>query len=169
MSTNLPSLSLPDAGWTGSAPDPLARPALYDGILWRRSFAYLVDACIIGMIDLAIHIGLIMLGIASLGLLLPIVLLGLYLATFLTVAILYDTLLVGGPKSATLGMRLFDIEARNWLGPRPDHGQAFLNSLLFYISISFTSFLILAVALFTPRHRALHDYLSGIVLVRRSV
>jgi uncharacterized RDD family membrane protein YckC len=169
LSTNLPSLSLPDAGWTGGAPDPLARPALYDGILWRRSFAYLVDACIIGVIDLAIHVGLVMLGIASLGLLLPIVLLGLYLATFLTVAILYDTLLVGGPKSATLGMRLFDVEARNWPGPRPDYLQAFLNSALFYVSISFTSFLILAVALFTPRHRALHDYLSGMVFVRRSL
>jgi uncharacterized RDD family membrane protein YckC len=168
LSTNLQSLSLPDAGWTGSAPDPLARPALYDGILWRRSFAYLVDACLILAINVAIHVGLILVGIVTLGLLLPIVLLAMSVIMFVTVAVLYDTLCVGGPKSATPGMRLFDVEARTWLGPRPDYLQAFLNSVLFYVSVSFTSFLILAVALFTPRHRALHDYLSGMVFVRRS-
>jgi uncharacterized RDD family membrane protein YckC len=169
LSTNLPSLSLSDAGWTGGASDPLARPALYDGILWRRSFAYLVDACIILAINVAIHVGLIMVGIVTLGLLLPIVLLAMSFIMFVSVAVLYDTLSIGGPKSATPGMRLFDVEARHWLGPRPDYLQAFLNSALFYVSISFTSFLILAVALFTPRHRALHDYLSGMVFVRRSL
>ena len=32
----------------GALPDPLALPVLYDGILWRRPLAYLIDAAIIG-------------------------------------------------------------------------------------------------------------------------
>jgi uncharacterized RDD family membrane protein YckC len=37
------------ATWTDAAPDPLGFPALYDGLLWRRALAYLVDIVVIGM------------------------------------------------------------------------------------------------------------------------
>ena len=34
--------------WTGALPDPFAFPVLFDGLLWRRPLAYLIDAAIIG-------------------------------------------------------------------------------------------------------------------------
>jgi uncharacterized RDD family membrane protein YckC len=160
-------LSLRDAAWTGDAPDPLARPSLFDGILSRRSLAYLIDVAILLAANLAVHAVLIVLGILSLGTMW--LALGPLMAfiSFIPLAIAYDTWLVGGKSSATFGMRWLDVEARAWDGKRPDIWQAFLNSAVFYATISFTGFIILLVGLFTPRHRAVHDYLSGIVMVRR--
>ena len=167
MSTsNLPGLTLAEPAWSGEAPDPLIKPALYDGILSRRSAAYLVDLAILVAIDLAIHTLLIVVGVLSLGTLwlalgpiLPFI-------SFIPIAVAYDTWLIGGARSATLGMRWLDVEFRGWNGAKPEYWQAFLNSALFYATISFTGFLILLIGLFTPRHRAVHDYLSGMVAVR---
>jgi uncharacterized RDD family membrane protein YckC len=165
--SNLPSLSLSEPAWSGEAPDPLAKPALYDGILSRRSWAYIVDLLILVALDLAIHTLLIVLGILSLGALWLAMGPLLAAVSFIPIAVAYDTILIGGKSSATLGMRWLDVEARGFDGARPDLWQAFLNSALFYATISFTGLLVLLVALFTPRHRAVHDYLSGIVMVRR--
>jgi len=41
--------------------------------------------------------------------------------TFLTVALAYNTLFIGGGEGATPGMRLFGIEARGLNGGRPDY------------------------------------------------
>jgi uncharacterized RDD family membrane protein YckC len=87
--------------------------------------------------------------------------------TLLTVALAYDTLLVGGGEAATLGMRLFGIEARGLDGQRPDYLQAFLMTALFYATALPTSFLLPLVALFTERNRTAHDILSGITVIRR--
>jgi len=51
-------------------------------------------------------------------------------------------------------------------GGRPDFAQALIFSLLFYATMALTSWLILLVALLTPRKRALHDLLSGLVILR---
>ncbi|MGH6933212.1 MAG: RDD family protein [Dongiaceae bacterium] len=165
--SNLPTLSLAEPAWSGDAPDPLAKPALYDGILAHRSMAYLVDLGILLALDLTIHVLLILLGVLSLGTLWLVMGPLIALVSFIPIAIAYDTLLIGGKSSATFGMRWFDVEARGWDGRRPDLWQALLNSALFYATITFTGLLILLVALFTPRHRAAHDYLSGIVMIRR--
>ncbi|HEY2110858.1 MAG TPA: hypothetical protein VGH25_03920, partial [Dongiaceae bacterium] len=45
MSQYLTSDRLP-----GSLPDPFAYPVLFDGLLWRRPLAYLIDAAIIGVL-----------------------------------------------------------------------------------------------------------------------
>jgi uncharacterized RDD family membrane protein YckC len=50
------------------------------------------------------------------------------------------------------------------LGP-PTPLQALLSVLLYYLTLA-TSGLLLVVALFTIRHRTLHDLLSGLVVVR---
>ena len=50
------------------------------------------------------------------------------------------------------------------LGP-PTVLQALLSVLLFYLTMA-TSGLLLVVALFTIRHRTLHDLVSGLVVVR---
>jgi uncharacterized RDD family membrane protein YckC len=149
--------------WTGVPPDPLAHPELYDGLLWRRSFAYLFDVIIIGLLLLAGWSSLILLGVLSFGLLLPLVPL---LVALIPVA--YHALQVGGRHHATLGMRLFDLEVKTWSGGQPDVWQGFLMAALFYATLAVTCSLILLVALFNDRRRTVHDYLAGVVVVRRT-
>ncbi|MGH6961020.1 MAG: RDD family protein, partial [Dongiaceae bacterium] len=88
--------------------------------------------------------------------------------TYLTVALAYGTLFIGGGEGATPGMRLFGIEARGLNGGRPDYFQAFLMTALFYATVPVTSFLILIVAFFTEHNRTAHDFLSGITVIRRN-
>ncbi len=162
-SSNLPSLTFRDADTRGHGPRSLADSALYDGILWRRVGAYFIDALLILGINVALHIGLLVLGLLTFGL--SWLLLGP--VTCLTVALAYDTLFIGGGEGATPGMRLFGIEARGLNGARPEYFQAFLMTALFYATVPVTSFLILVVAFFTEHNRTAHDFLSGITVVRR--
>ncbi len=166
MSADLPGLSLSsrDSGWADNRPDPLASPLLYDGILWRRSFAYLTDVALLVCLNVLAHVVLFVAGILSFGLLLPL----LWVVAFVPVAVTYDTLLAGGARAATPGMRLFDVELRTWTGERPSYLHAFLWSAIFYTTIGLTGFLILIVALFTPCNRTVHDLLSGTVAIRRT-
>jgi uncharacterized RDD family membrane protein YckC len=161
-SSQLPSLTFRQYSAPGSGPDTLANAALYEGVLSRRIGAFLVDACMIVVIDVAVHALLIVLGLVTFGL--AWLLMGP--VTFLTVALAYDTLAIGGGRGATPGMRLCKLEARGVRGERPDHWQAFLMTALFYATVPITSFLILAVALFSDRNRTLHDILSGITVIR---
>ena len=149
--------------WTSAPPDPLAHPDLYDGLLWRRVFAYLFDCAVMGMLILTGWCSLLILSILSFGLLLPLV---PFLVVLIPVA--YHALLVGGRHHATLGMRMFDLEARAWAGGQPDVWQGFLMAALFYATLALTCTLILLVALFNDPRRTLHDYLSGVVVVRHA-
>ena len=149
--------------WTGAPPGPLAHPDLYDGLLWRRSVAYLCDVVTIGLLLVAGWFSLILLGLMSFGLLLPLVPL---LVALIPVA--YHALQVGGRHHATLGMRLFGLEVKTWTGGQPDVWQGFLMAALFYATLAFTCSLILLVSLFNDRRRTLHDYLAGVVVVRRA-
>jgi uncharacterized RDD family membrane protein YckC len=63
-------------------------------------------------------------------------------------------------------MRLFDLEVRTWTGDVPDAWQGFLMAALFYATLAITCSLILLVVLFNDRRRTIHDYLSGVVVVR---
>lgn len=60
----------------------------------------------------------------------------------------------------------FDLEVRTWTGDVPDIAQGFLMAALFYATLAFTCLLILLVVLFNDRRRTVHDYLSGVVVVR---
>ncbi len=147
--------------WTGTPPDPLAHPDLYDGLIWRRLAAYFFDAAIIGLLLLAGWFSLMILGVLSFGLLLPLV---PVLVALIPIA--YHAIQVGGRQHATFGMRLFDLEVRTWTGDVPDIAQGFLMAALFYATLAFTCLLILLVVLFNDRRRTVHDYLSGVVVVR---
>lgn len=155
--------SLPVPAWSGTAPDAFNDPVLYAGIRSRRSFAYLIDLVVIATIAAAIWFALVLVGVLSFGLLMPLVPLGVAI-----VPTLYHTLTVGGPHSATPGMRLFDVTVRSWTGERPSLWQAFLMTVTFLVSVGLTGFLILLIALFNSRGRTLHELLSGTVVVRRS-
>jgi len=148
--------------WAGDPPEPFASPEYYEGVLWRRVVAYGIDLFIIGIILVLLWIFLAALTIASFGLLSPL------WALFGLTPLAYHSLLLGGAKSATLGMRLCGIELRSWTGERPLYLQALVQTVVFYVSTAATCSLILLVALFNRRRRTVHDFLAGTLVIRRS-
>jgi uncharacterized RDD family membrane protein YckC len=146
----------------------LDNPALYDGVLGRRVWAYIVDVLLIAAANVAVHVALFTMGVVTIGILMLPAMLLMALISFLPLAILYDTITLGGYKASTPGMRLFGLRAHSTTtGGRPDYVQAFVMSLLFYVTLSATAGLLLLVVFFTRRNMALHDILSGIVVTRR--
>jgi uncharacterized RDD family membrane protein YckC len=151
--------------WQGVAPDPLAFPDYYRGIVLRRVFAHLLDLFLILGLIAFFFFALVALNVLTFGLLLiPLLLIGPL------VTVLYDSLQVSGRRSATLGMRAFGLEVRSWTGNRPEFPQALLRALLFwgmsYMTATLLMWLVLGFALFNTRRRCLHDYLSGTVVIR---
>lgn len=142
--------------------DPLSDPQLFDGIILRRSLAYLVDLLVLVGIIILFKVALVFLTIVSFGLLTPVLIL---IGAIIPAA--YHTLTIGGPASATLGMRLLGIEVRVWNGGKPGYLQALLQTVVFYVTTGMTAGLILLWALFNNRRRCLHDILCGTVVVRR--
>ena len=143
-------------------PDPAALREAYEGVLWRRALAYFVDLCIIGVLAGFCWIAFAVLWLLSFGLLGPVLwfLFGL-------IPLAYHTLLLSGRWSATIGMRLFDVELRSVTGERPGFLQALIQTALFYLTVGATCSLILLLVLFNRHKRTLHDMLAGTVVVRR--
>jgi uncharacterized RDD family membrane protein YckC len=144
-----------------AVPDPDAYPELYEGVLWRRALAYLVDLVFIAIVAAGLFFVFAVLWLFSFGLMAPVL---MFLWGIIPLA--YHTLLLSGRHSATFGMRCFDVELRSVTGARPSFIQALIQTALFYITIGLTCSLILLVALFNRRRRTLHDFLAGTVMVR---
>jgi uncharacterized RDD family membrane protein YckC len=141
--------------------DSFTDPAQFDGVLWRRCLAYAVDLCVLLGLLLIYKVALVFFTVITFGLATPLLVL---LATIIPVA--YHTLTIGGPSSATLGMRLFGLRVRVWDGGKPGYIQALLHTAVFYVTTSFTGGLILLWPLFSNRRRCLHDQLCGTMVVR---
>ena len=132
----------------------------FSDVLLRRVLAYLLDLLFVALISAVLGLVFTLLTIFSLGLL------GVLFYVLPAVGVLYGALTIGGPRSATWGMRILAIQVLRTDRGRPDFAQALVFSLLFYATVALTSWLILLVALIMPRKRALHDLLSGVVVVR---
>lgn len=92
-------------------PDPAALPEAYEGVLWRRTLAYFVDLCVIGVIAVLCWIVFAVLWVLSFGLLGPVLwfLFGL-------IPLAYHTLLLSGPR---VGHRRYEaLRCRAALGDR---------------------------------------------------
>ena len=149
------------SGWnSSSAPnyehafDPYLEPELFRGVLTRRVIAFIID-----LIVLSVPVALAILFIAIFGLLT----LGLGWALF------YYGSTLGGPHSATIGMRVMDLELRTWYGAPGYFVLGATHAVLFWISVSMLSPFVLLVGLFNARRRLLHDYVLGTVVVNTSV
>ncbi len=152
-----------DSFYAKGAPNPTDNPEAFEGLLRSRILAFIADLAAITVLFVAASILFGILGVLSLGVLWP----GFGLiAPVLFFA--YFTMTLGGPRSATPGMQWQGIEMRTWDGYRPGFVQAFVQTLLFYVTATPLFGLSLAVALFNRRKRCLHDYFSGSVFVRTS-
>ena len=134
----------------------------FDGIIWARSLAFLADLAVILIAALAATVVFGILGALTFGLLWP----GISLTPLIALA--YFTFTLGGPQSATPGMRWQGIELRTWDNRRPGYVQAALQTILFYVTVPLGSLLLLIVPFLNYRRRCLHDYLCGTVFVRTS-
>lgn len=155
------------ANFQPHAYDPQTQPELFRGVLTRRVVAFLID-----LVVLAIPVILAVLFIAVFGL----ITLGLGWVLFWLVspatviwALIYYGASLGGPHSATLGMRVMDLELRTWYGAPGYFVLGAMHAVLFWISISFLSPLVLLVGLFNNRRRLLHDFVLGTVVINSSV
>lgn len=147
--------------------DPYTHPELFRGVLTRRSFAFLID-----LLVLSIPIILAVIFIAVFG----VVTLGLGWALFWLVspasviwAIVYYGASLGGPHSATIGMRTMGLEMRTWYGAPSYFVLGATHAVVFWISISVLSPLVLLVGPFNARRRLLHDIILGTVVINSPV
>ncbi len=139
---------------------PLDDDWLTDGVMSRRVFAWLIDVLLIGLLLGALFLVLLLFGLLTLGLGMPL------LGVLPVVPFCYHWLFVAGPASATPGQQALGLVVRrdDDLG-RPTPVQAFVCTLVFYLTLAATGLLLL-IALVTVRHRTLHDLASGLVVVR---
>lgn len=146
-----------EGGRVGGADDQLTDPALVDGITARRIFGYLVDVLILGAIGVAGHLLVFMtLGLAA----------GIVYPLLVVLPLAYHTYFVASAASATPGQRLLGLQVRRLDGGRPGLLQAFVMVALFYMTLAFTSGLLLLWCVIDDRGRCLHDIFSGMLVVR---
>ena len=162
-------------GWSnGGGPDyrphvfdPYLEPELFRGLLTRRAIAFVIDLVVI-----SVPVALAILFIAIFGL----VTLGLGWALFFLVspasiiwALFYYGYTLGGPHSATIGMRIMDLEVRTWYGAPCYFLLGAMHAVVFYISVSVLTPFVLLLGLFNSRRRLLHDFVLGTVVINNSI
>ena len=138
-----------------SSPDAV----LTRGVLARRFCAFLVDIFLIGVVSWILAIFILIFGVLTFGLgwlmfhIIPLV------------PFVYYTLLVGA-GSSTPGQKLFGVAVRQDADLLPPNlAQAFVWTLLMWVSFVLAC-VPFAMALVGPRHRAAHDILAGLVVIR---
>src|SRR5262249_27796904 len=78
-------------------------------------------------------------------------------------AICYYGLTFGSPASATIGMRVMDIEMRTWYGAPAYFLLGAVHPIAYWFTVSLLTPPILLVAFFNDRRRLLHDMRVGTI------
>jgi len=156
-----------DGGVPPHAFDPLMQPELFRGVLTRRVFAFLIDLFVLSVPVILAVIFIAVFGVVTLGL--GWALSWLVSPASIVWAIVYYGACFGGPHSATVGMRVMDLELRTWYGAPGYFVLGATHAVLFWVSISFLSPLVLLVGLFNRRRRLLHDVILGTIIINSSV
>jgi uncharacterized RDD family membrane protein YckC len=156
-----------DGGVPPHAFDPDLEPELFRGVLTRRVFAFLIDLVVLSVPVILGYIFIAVFGLLTLGL--GWVLFWLAWPASVIWAIVYYGASLGGAHSATLGMRVMDLELRTFYGAPGYFVLGAMHAVLFWVSVSFLSPLVVLVGLFNGRRRLLHDIVLGTVIINNSV
>jgi uncharacterized RDD family membrane protein YckC len=146
--------------------DPDLNPELFEGVLSRRIVAFMIDFLVIAAPIVLGAMFIFAFGIVTLGLgwalswLLP--------GASVIWAIVYFGVTLGGPSSATVGMRVMDLEMRTWYGTPAYFVLGAVHAIAFWFTVSFFTPFILLVAFFNARRRLLHDIILGTVIVNNA-
>jgi uncharacterized RDD family membrane protein YckC len=143
--------------------DPATQPELFEGVLARRVVAFCIDILLIGIPLLFLAIFIFVFGLFTLGF-------GWFLFLFygpmcVIWALAYYGLTLGSAASATIGMRMVDLELRTWYGSPSYFVLGAAHGLFFWLSVSLLTPLILLVGLFNDRKRLLHDMVLGAIVI----
>jgi uncharacterized RDD family membrane protein YckC len=146
--------------------DPDLTPELFEGVLARRIMAFLIDFLVIAAPVVLAAMFIFAFGIVTLGLgwalywILP--------GASVVWAIVYFGITIGGPRSASIGMRVMDLELRTWYGTPGYFVLGAVHAVGFWFTVSFFTPLILLVPFFNQRRRLLHDILLGTVIINNA-
>ena len=146
--------------------DPAAQPELFDGVLSRRVVAFIIDFIIIAIPVVLVAMFIFAFGIVTLGL--GFALYWLLPPGTVIWALLYFGITLGGPDSATIGMRVMDLEMRTWYGAPAYFVLGAVHAIAFWFTVSFFTPFILLVAFFNARRRLLHDILLGTIVINNA-
>jgi uncharacterized RDD family membrane protein YckC len=155
-----------DGGFRGHVFDPMEQPELFRGVLGRRFFAFLIDLVILGVPVLLGVIFIALFGLLTLGL--GWMLFWLVSPLSAIWAIVYYGLSLGGPHSATAGMRVMDLQLRTFSGEPGYFLLGAAHAVLYWISVSVLTPFIVLVGLFNRRKQLLHDLVLGTVIINVS-
>lgn len=141
---------------TSALPDPDRQAVFYDGIPAKRLFAWVVDVALIFIVMLLL--GLLTLTLAWF----------LWPLFWIATSFLYRSLSIG-TGSATLGMRLMNIELRNAQGHRLSGTEAMMHTAGYLICASFFLPQVLSLAMIAlgQRHQSLPDTILGTAAINR--
>ncbi len=156
----------PNAGLQPHAFDPIAQPELFEGVRTRRAIAFAIDVLIIGVPLAFLGMFIFVFGLVTLGL-------GWFLFALMGPlaviwALLYYGLTFGSAASATIGMRMVDLEMRTWYGGPAYFVLGAVHAVAYWLTVSFLTPFILLVALFNSRKRLLHDMLVGTIVINNA-
>jgi uncharacterized RDD family membrane protein YckC len=146
--------------------DPRANPELFEGVLARRCMAFLIDLVILAVPVLFVAIFIFFFGLVTLGL--GWALYALFSPATVIWAVVYYGMTFGGPASATVGMRVMDIEMRTWYGAPAYFVLGAVHAVVYWLTVSFLTPFILLVAFFNDRRRLLHDMLVGTIVINNA-
>jgi uncharacterized RDD family membrane protein YckC len=143
--------------------DPAANPELFEDVLARRLVAFVIDLVILAIPVALASMFIFAAGIITFGL-------GFFLYFLLWPAIIvwglaYYGLTLGSPHSATIGMRVMDLEMRTWYGAPAYFVLGAVHAIAFWVSVSALTPFILLICFFNERRRLLHDILLGAVVI----
>lgn len=162
-----------DREWFGGAGDPRSdvfdsrlNPELFEGVLARRVIAFIIDVVVIATPVVLAVIFIFLFGIVTLGV--GWLLYGLLSPATIIWGVVYYGLTFAGPRSATIGMRMVDIEMRTLYGAPSYFVLGAVHGVLYWVSVSVLTPLILLVCFFNHRQRLLHDIVLGTVVINNA-
>lgn len=146
--------------------DPATNPELFDGVPARRVIAFLIDLIVLAIPMILLALFIFAIGIVTLGF--GFILYGLMPPISVVWALFYYGATLGGPRSATIGMRAMDLEMRTWYGAPAYFVLGAVHAIVFWVTVSALTPLILLVCFFNARRRLLHDFLVGTVIINNT-
>lgn len=146
--------------------DWAGEPALFSHVLARRIVAFVIDIVVIAIPLVLAWVFILVFGLITFGL-------GWALFWMLSPgsviwALVYYGMTLGSPASATIGMRAMGLRMRTCYGAPVYFVLGAVHAVVFWLSVTMLTPLILVVGLFNSRRRLLHDMLLGVVIINNA-
>jgi uncharacterized RDD family membrane protein YckC len=136
-------------------------------VLSRRIVAFIIDVIIISIPVALAFVFIAVFGFVTFGL--GWLLFWLVSPLSVVWALFYYGMTLGGPNSATVGMRVMDLQMRTWYGAPAYFLLGAVHAVIFWVSVSVLTPFVLLVGLFNDRRRLLHDMLIGTVVINNPI